>query len=129
MTLADLIEKEGGNAAFFRLFKSRIPLKTIESWKSEKTAARRSTPWMPWVLSLAATALKEQQKSEIMSEKLKKKPCKYCEGSILPNLQAEKVKRLIADGCGVGSVLLHKVENGQGVTAIVSPHGHVEWAK
>ena len=50
-------------------------------------------------------------------------------GSILPSAQERKVKRLIEDGCGLGSVLLHKVENGRGITAIVSPHGHVEWAK
>ena len=50
-------------------------------------------------------------------------------GSILPSAQTKKVTRLIENGCALGSVLLHKTEGKRGITAIVSPHGHVEWAK
>ena len=37
MTIAEMIEKAGGNAAFSRALK--IPLKTVEGWKAGKHCA------------------------------------------------------------------------------------------
>lgn len=42
MTIAELIKREGGPAAFAR--KTRIPLRTVENWKAGKCSPPK---WLP----------------------------------------------------------------------------------